>query len=277
MSKSKESGVAVITGASSGIGAIYADRLARRGYDLILIARHRDRLDELAQRLINEVGIAVTSVAADLGDESDLRRVEEILRSDSGITLLVNNAGFGSTAPLLDASVEKMEEMVNLNVVALMRLTYAIVPGFVARRAGTIINISSIVAVAPELLNGVYGGTKAFVLAFSQSLRHELSNSGVRIQVVVPGGTATEFWGIAGTKVEDIPKERRDLMMSADDMVDAAIAGLDSGEFVTIPPLQNIADWDAFEAARMALRPGLRGATPAARYRTVRDCLAIPV
>jgi short-subunit dehydrogenase len=268
MSKLKERGVAVITGASSGIGAIYADRLARSGYDLVLVARHRDRLDALAQRLINEVGVAVTAVTADLGDDKDLRRIEALLRSDARITLLVNNAGFGSTAPLLDASVDKMEEMVRLNVVALMRLTYAIVPAFVARNAGTIVNISSIVAVAPELLNGVYGGTKAFVLAFSQSLRHELSKTGVRAQVVLPGGTATEFWDIAGTKVENMPKERRDLMMSADDMVDAAIAGLDSGEFVTIPPLPDIADWDAFEAARLALRPGLLGAAPAKRYRT---------
>jgi uncharacterized protein len=220
----------------------------------------------LAQRLIHDVGITATVVSADLGVEKDLRFVEALLRSDSRITFLVNNAGFGSTAPLLDASVDKMEDMVRLNVIALMRLTYAVVPGFVERKKGTIVNISSIVAVAPELLNGVYGGTKAFVLAFSQSLHHELFNSGVRVQVVLPGGTATEFWGIAGIKVEDMPKERRDLMMSAEDVVDTALSGLEGGEFVTIPPMQDIASWKVFEAARAALRPGLRGATPAARY-----------
>jgi short-subunit dehydrogenase len=167
MSASATNGTALITGASSGIGAIYADRLARRGYNLILVARNRSRLVALAQRLKDETGRSVESIAADLNDKSDLARIEATLRNDPGMTLLVNNAGVGATALLLDSNVENMDEMIRLNVLALTRLTYAAVPGFVARGVGTVVNISSIVAIAPEVLNGVYGGSKAFVLAFS--------------------------------------------------------------------------------------------------------------
>ncbi len=257
-------GVALVTGASSGMGAIYADRLARRGYDLILVARNRDRLDALAKRLSDETGRAVEVVAADLADKADLRRVETLLRTDSSITLLVNNAGLGATAPLLGADVDKMEHMIDLNVTALTRLTYAAAPGFVARGGGAIINIASIVAVGPEILNGVYGGSKAFVLAFSQSLHHELAAKGVKVQAVLPGATATEFWDIAGTPVQHLPSE---IVMQADDMVDAALAGFDQGELVTIPSLPEAADWDRYEAARQGLMPNLSRAQPAARYR----------
>ena len=156
-----------------------------------------------------------------------------------------------------------MEQMITLNVSVLTRLAYAAAPAFVSRGAGTIINISSIAAVAPEVLNGVYGGSKAFVLAFSQSLQHELADKGVRVQAVLPGATATEFWSIAGTPVEHLPQS---IVMSAEDMVDAALAGLKQGEVVTIPSLPDRADWDTFESARKALGPGLSRSTPAARY-----------
>jgi len=181
MTASKQHGTALVTGASSGIGALYADRLARRGYDLILVARNHQRLEALAQPLARETGRTVDLVVADLTDRTDVRRVEAVLRSDANITLLVNNAGVGSTAPLLHADIDTMEDMIAVNVTALTRLTYAAVPGFVARGRGTIVNIASIVGVAPELLNGVYGGTKAFVLALSRSLRHELADTGVRV------------------------------------------------------------------------------------------------
>lgn len=256
-------GTALVTGASSGIGAIYADRLARRGYDLILVARNRDRLHALANKLSDETGRSVEIVVADLDNKADLTRVETVLKSDASITLLVNNAGFGAAAPLLQADVEKMEEMITLNVTALTRLTYAAVPGFVARGTGTIINIASIVAIAPELLNGVYGGSKAFVLAFSQSLKHELADKGVRVQAVLPGATATEFWGVAGVPVEHLPQQ---IVMPAEAMVDASLAGLDAGEFATIPALPDIADWEAFEAARQKLGPNLSHSVPATRY-----------
>jgi uncharacterized protein len=257
-------GTALITGASSGIGAIYADRLARRGYDLILVARNRERLDELASRLSDATGRSVQTFPADLNDKSDLARVEDLLRTDQSITVLVNNAGFGATTPLLASDVSKMDEMISLNVSALTRLTYAAVPGFVNRANGTIINIASIVAIAPEMLNGVYGGTKAFVLAFTQSLQHELAAKGVRVQAVLPGATATDFWDIAGTPVQHLPSQ---IVMSAQDMVDASLAGLDQGEVITIPSLPDAADWHSLEEARRKLSPNLSHAQPAARYR----------
>ncbi|QRY65738.1 SDR family oxidoreductase (plasmid) [Ensifer sp. PDNC004] len=262
MSNSK--GTALITGASSGIGAIYADRLAHRGYDLILVARNRGRLDELARRLADETGRAIEVVAADLGNKDDARRVEKVLQDDASITVLINNAGVGATAPLLASDVDKMDEMIALNVSALTRLTYAAAPGFAARGAGTIINIASIVGVAPEVLNGVYGGTKAFVLAFTMSLQKELTDRNIRIQAVLPGATATDFWGIAGTPIEHVPSE---IVMRAEDMVDAALAGLDQGEVITIPALADAADWAAYEAARQKLMPNLSRNMPAARYR----------
>ena len=145
----------------------------------------------MAKRLKAETGRSIDTIVADLNDRADLAKIETTLRGNAGITLLVNNAGVGAAGPLLNSDVEKMDEMIRLNVGALTRLTYAAVPGFVARDGGSIINIASIVAISPETLNGVYGGSKAFVLAFSQSLRHELANTGVRVQVVLPGATAT--------------------------------------------------------------------------------------
>jgi uncharacterized protein len=264
-------GTALITGASTGIGAVYADRLARRGYDLILVARNRERLDQLARRLTDATGRSIQVFPADLNHKADLARVEHLLRTDRSITALVNNAGVGATAPLLDADVDKMEEMISLNVSALTRLTYAAAPGFVARGQGTIINIASIVAIAPEVLNGVYGGTKAFVLALSQSLHHELADKGVRVQAVLPGATATDFWGIAGLPIEHLPSQ---IVMTTEDMVDASLAGLDQGELVTIPALPEAADWAVYESARQKLKPNLSHAQAAPRYRVAQEAAA---
>lgn len=255
--------VALITGASSGIGAIYADRLARQGYDLILVARSADKLSQVADAIRATTGRGIETIAADLGKDQDLRQVEARVAGDAAITLLVNNAGIGSTAQALEADVDAMSAMVSLNVNALMRLSYAAVPAFAERGQGTIVNIASIVAVAPELLNGVYGGTKAFVLAFSQNLRHELAGTGVQVQVVLPGATATDFWDIAGTPVAHLPGE---IVMRADDMVDAALAGLAREEFVTIPGLHDERRWDVFEAARQAMVNELSSNRPAPRY-----------
>lgn len=262
MSRSK--GTVLITGASSGIGAVYADRFAGRGHDLILVARNSERLAAVAARIAARHGVEVRTVAADLTDRAGLAEIEAVLKSDAGITHLVNNAGFGSAAPLAAAAVDDMERMVAINVTAPMRLAYAAVPQFTARGRGTIINISSIAAIAPEILNGVYGGTKSFVLALSQSLRKELKDTGVRVQVVLPGATATEFWDVAGLPASNLPKE---WVMSATDLVDAALLGLDRGEFATVPSLMDAAEWDAFEAARQTMLPHLSSAVPAARYR----------
>lgn len=262
---SHHKGTALITGASSGIGAIYADRLARDGYDLILVARNTVKLQQLAEHLSEATGRRIEIISADLTQPADLARVELALKTNPAITMLVNNAGVGSTAPLLRSDVSSMERMITLNVNVLMRLAHAAAPAFVEKGAGTIVNIASIVAIAPELLNGVYGSTKAFVLAFSQSLQHELADKGVRVQAVLPGATSTGFWNVAGTPVEHLPGS---IVMNAEEMVDAALAGLRQGELVTLPSLPDIDDWNAFEAARKALGPGLSRSAPAARYRT---------
>jgi short-subunit dehydrogenase len=263
MKQTESKGIALITGASTGIGAIYADRLAKQGYDLILVARNKQRLESLARRLANDTDRNVDTIAADLTVPADVQRVEHVLRSNTNISVLVNNAGVGATAPLIDSDVDKMDEMIRLNVTALTRLTYAAVPGFVARGKGTIINIASAVAIAPEFLNGVYGGTKAFVLALTHSLVHELADKGVRVQAVLPGATATEFWDVAGTPVHQLPQQ---IVMSADDLVDAALAGLDLGETVTIPSLPNQTEWDRYDAARRAMSSKISNAIPAPRY-----------
>jgi hypothetical protein len=243
---------------------VYADRLARLGYDLILVARSQAKLNALANRLSDETARNVEVVAADLRNKADLLRVEQILRTDASITLLVNNAGVGAVMPLLGSPVDEMEDMVNLNITALMRLAYAVAPGFVARASGTVINIASIVAIAPEILNGVYGGTKAFVLALSQSMHRELADKGVRIQAVLPGATATDFWSEAGNPVENLPPE---IVMSAADMVDAALVGLWRGEVVTIPGLHDGAQWDRYEGQRQVLSGLFGNAKAAPRYR----------
>ncbi len=199
-------------------------------------------------------GRGIEVLQADLSNKEDLARIETALKQDASLTMLVNNAGVAAAAPLLQSNVDLMEEMIKLNVVALMRLIYAAAPVFAARGHGAIINISSVTAIAPEMLNGVYGGTEAFVLAFSQSLHHEFADKGVRVQVVLPGATSTAFRDAAG--------------MPVGEMVDAALAGLDLGELVTIPSLPHMADWDALEAARRKLTPHLFRAHPAARYRT---------
>jgi short-subunit dehydrogenase len=260
-------GTALITGASSGIGALYADRLAQRGYDLILVARSRERLNPLAENISSRHGRAVEVFPADLNNPVALRSVENKLRQDASITLLVNNAGIGTHTSLLESDVDQMARMIELNVTALTRLSYAAVPGFVARGRGALINIASIVAVSPETLNGVYGGSKAFVLAFSQSLQHELADKGVRVQAVLPGATATEFWARGGLPVEHLPAQ---IVMRAEDLVDAALLGFERGESVTLPSLHDEALWDAYEGARKAMAPHLSSNAAASRYLPLR-------
>src|SRR5262245_13582727 len=264
MNSSDSKGTALITGASTGIGAVYADRLAKRGYDLIIVARNADRLKELAARLTSETGRAVAPLPADLNDKADLAKVEQTLREDATITILVNNAGIGAVTPLLDSDIDKMDEMIALNVASLTRLTYAAAPGFVARGKGTIINIASIVGISPETLNGVYGASKAYVLALSHSLQHELAGKGLRIQAVLPAGTATDFWDKTGFPHQNLPDGT---VMSAEGMVNAALVGLDKGELVTLPSLPDGDEWLRFEGARRTISTHFFHSTPAPRYR----------
>lgn len=257
-------GTAFITGASTGIGAVYADRLAKRGYDLILVARNGKLLNEVATSLSAATGRKVEALPADLTNKAELRKIEERLKTDSSITVLVNNAGFGGVSSLLDSNVDEMENMVELNITALLRLTKAVLPGLLERKSGSIINISSIVALHPELLNGVYSGTKAFVLNLTQSLHKEVSDKGIQLQAVLPGATASEFWDRAGIGGhQNLPS---DIVMSSEEMVDASLVAFDRGELVTIPALPNIADWAKFDAARIALTPNLSHKHSAERY-----------
>ena len=262
MSAITSKGTVLITGASTGIGAVYADRLAKRGYDLILVARSVDKLSEVANRL-EATGRSIETMAADLTKKEDVQRVAERLSTDPTITALVNNAGLGSAGKLLDSNIEDLESMIYLNVTALTRLALAALPSFLARKSGLLINIASVVALAPELLNGTYSGTKAYVVNFTQALKNEVEGTGVTVQAVLPGATATPFWAKAGRPVEQLPSE---IVMTAEDMVDASLAGLDQHELITIPALPDIADWEKFEAARRALGPNLSRQKPAARF-----------
>lgn len=221
-------GKAVITGASSGIGAIFADRLAKRGHDLVLVARNRERLDAVAKRIELQRARPVEVIVADLNDRADLARVERVLRDDTGISVLVNSADSGVSTRLLDSEVDRLDRMIDFKVTALLRLTYAVLAGFLKRGGGAIINIASALGLAPELLvDGVYGATRAFVIAFSRALNEEVAEKNIRVQVVFPGVTATSFWDNTEAPLQKIPRE---LVTSAKEMVDAALAGFDDGE-----------------------------------------------
>lgn len=260
---SNNPGIALITGASTGIGSVYADRLARRGYDLILVARNKVKLDALAKHIATNTGRTARVVVADLTVDADLAKVEAVIAETAELSLLVNNAGVGSLAKLLEADINKMTDMIALNVTAPTRLAYKAVPTFVARGGGAVINISSISALAPELLNGVYGGSKAFVLALTQSMHHELADKNIKVQAVLPGATATDFWEISGTALANVPEA---WVMSAEEMVDASLAGFDAGELVTLPAVEDTALIEGFEAARKALFGQLSGTVSASRY-----------
>ena len=266
MSALASKGTALITGASTGIGAVYADRLAKRGYDVILVARSQEKLSEVAAQLKSN-GRKIETISADLMKNEDVERVAERLRTDPTITALVNNAGTASVAKLLDSKIDDLEAMISLNVTALTRLALAAVPGFVARKNGLLINIASVVALAPELLNGTYSGTKAYVVNFTQALKKEVEGKGVTVQAVLPGATASEFWDRAGIGGhQNLPEQ---IVMSSEEMVDASLAGFDAGELVTIPSLPDAADWEKFNAARVALGPNLSKKHAAARYQVL--------
>jgi hypothetical protein len=253
----------LITGASTGIGAVYADRFARRGHDLVLVARDLPRMTQLAERLRREAGVHVDVLQADLTNEPDLRRVENRLHEDARIGVLVNNAGALAQGNFLDQDSDDVTRVIALNVMALTRLANAVAPRFAAAGAGAIINLGSIVGLAPEIGFSVYGATKAFVQFLSQGLNLELGPKGVYVQAVLPSATRTEIWERSGRDVNALPAA-----MSTEELVDAALVGFDRRETVTIPPLPDAGQWSALEAARQAMLPNLMQAHAAERYRT---------
>ncbi|MDB5675080.1 MAG: AraC family transcriptional regulator [Sphingomonas bacterium] len=261
-------GTALITGASTGLGAVYADRLARRGYDLILVARDAGRMTALAEKVHDETGRTIDVLPADLTNADDVARVEARFASDDAITLLVNNAGMSLNGGLLDSSPAELERIIALNITAPTRLARAAGNAFVARGAGGVINIASVLALAPEMFDGVYSGTKAYLLNLSHSLAVQVEGKGVRVQAVLPGATRTEIWERSGKDVDSFPP---DWVMEAGDLVDAALLGFDRGETVTIPPLADEGEWETFEAARHAMDGKLSNRVVAERYREAVD------
>jgi uncharacterized protein len=257
-------GTALITGASTGIGAIYADRLARRGHDLILVARDKARMDALAERLRAETGRSIEVFPADLTDGDDLDRVAKRLATDEAIALLVNNAGMSLNGGLLDNEAPAIERLIALNITAPALLASAAGKAFKTRGKGAIVNIASVLAFAPEMFDGTYSGSKAFLLNLSLSLANELEPLGVRVQAVLPGATRTEIWERSGKDVDSFPAE---MVMGVDDLVNAALLGFDKGETVTIPPLADEALYEAYRDARLAMGPHLSKRDVAPRYR----------
>lgn len=253
----------LITGASSGIGATYADRFAARGHDLVLVARDRARLESLASRLRTQTGVAVDVQPADLAEEADLAIVEARLRDDHAIGVLVNNAGISKAGSFTAQSATDIARMVAINTTAVLRLAHAVAPRFVAAGSGAIVNIGSAVGVIPEFGQTVYGATKAFVQFLSQGLAFELTPHGVYVQAVLPAATATEIWSRAGADPEALAP-----MMDVGALVDAALVGFDRREAVTIPHLHDATQWEAFQGARMAMIPGFGETVPAPRYHT---------
>lgn len=254
----------LITGASSGIGATYADRFARRGHDLVLVARDKARMDALATSLREETGVSIDVLPADLTQADDLESVAARLRDDSRIGVLVNNAGASLNGGFTRQSSADVQKLIALNTSAVAALASAIAPRLAAAGNGAIINIGSVVGLAPEFGLTVYGATKAFVLYLSQGLAIELGPKGVYVQAVLPAGTRTEIWGRSGADLDSLPP-----LMEVGDLVDAALAGFDLKEAVTIPPLHDARLWDAFQGARQAMLPGFGETSPAPRYRPV--------
>jgi uncharacterized protein len=242
--------IAVVTGASSGIGSIYADRLAQRGYDLLLVARRGDRLQNLAAKLEQAYGIKAETLVADLEKETDLAGLEAILTANPAIRLLVNNAGIARLSPVAESPVKDSLSQIALNITALTRLTHAVLSVFKERNEGVIINIASVLAVHALPVSSVYSGTKAFVLNFSRGLQQELANTGIRVQVVLPAATATELWDSSGVPLTAFPQEA---VMTTEHLVDAALAGFDQGELVTWPSLADAGHWDRYDAHRFDL------------------------
>lgn len=257
-------GTAVITGASSGLGAVFADRLASRGYDLILVARRADRLSALETRLSSQCGISAEAVVADLTVKADVDSLVERIRNDNSITILVNDAGAASMKPIFSISDAELDTMIYVNITALTRLTLAMLPGFKERDHGTIINIGSSLAVYTPPHTAIYSATKAYVMNFTLGVQQELIGTRVVAQLVLPAKTATEIWKNTGVPLASLNQAS---VMTAENCVDAALSGLDQGESATFPSVEDYKLWLDFEDARRKLFDATQTGKPASRYR----------
>ena len=227
---------ALVTGASTGLGAAFATALARQQYDLTIVARSRERLEALAGRLRQSYGIAVEVVVADLTHSTVLRTVEERVAGDNALELLVNNAGFGTTGSFARLDPDQEEAEIRLNVLALVRLTRAALPGMIARGRGAIINVSSLAAFAPGPYDATYSATKAFVNSFTEALHEELCGTGVHVQTLCPGFTHTEFQQRAGIDISKIPTFA---WMTPEAVVEASLSAMQRRQVVCVPGLGN--------------------------------------
>jgi uncharacterized protein len=254
---------AVITGASSGIGAVYADRLAKRGYDLVLVARRLDRLEGLADKIKKAHGVNVEALQADLEKDSDVAKVERLLSANPAVRVLVNNAGLARLKPLEQAPLQDSLAQIALNITALTRLTHAVLPAFRKLNEGVIINIASVLSIHAWSASAVYSGTKGFVMNFTRGLQDEFANTGVKVQLVNPASTATEIWDNSGIPLAALNQES---IMTTENMVDASLAGLDMGEKITWPSVADASLWDKYDAARSALFAATQTGKPAPRY-----------
>ncbi|HUI62988.1 MAG TPA: SDR family oxidoreductase [Steroidobacteraceae bacterium] len=259
-------GTALITGTTSGIGAAFAERLAREGYDLILVARRGDRLREQAQRLRQEAGVRTTVLCADLSRSQDLRSVERRIAEEPELTLLVNNAGRGDIMPFTEMPAELAENMISLNVTALTVLTHAALPGMLARGGGTIINVASGLSFAVMSPFTVYGATKAYVAHFTELLHAEVGSKGIRLQALVPGLTRTNLGNAEEKRFFDqFPAE---MVMMPADLVEASLASLAMGELFCFPRLEDPRQWEEASRAVRAIGATPMSNKPAARYFT---------
>lgn len=250
-----------VTGASSGIGATYADRFARRGHNLVLVARNAARLEALASRLRKETGVAAEILQADLTRADDLAAIEARLREDSRIEVLINNAGAALGGSFVDQTPKDIGRLIALNTTAVACLANAVASRFAVAGTGAIVNLSSVVGLAPEFGMTVYGATKAFVTFLSQGLALELGPRGVYVQAVLPSATRTDIWEAVG-----IDAQRLASMMDVGALVDAALTGFDRREAITMPVLVDATRWDAYETARKAMVPDFGRSQPAPRY-----------
>jgi short-subunit dehydrogenase len=229
---------------------------------LVLVARDESRLRALADHIRQETGAKIDVLKADLTSSTDLARVESRLKEDERIGILVNNAGVAAHGSLANPDLDSIENLLRLNVTALTRLTGAVIPRYLRQGGGAIVNLASVVALAPELPLGAYNATKSYVLTLSQSLQSELGARGIYVQAVLPAATRTEIWERSGRDVNALGA-----VMDVNEMVDAALVGFDRREAVTLPSLPDAQQWQAFEVARRAMLPNFSQAHAAERYR----------